>query len=124
MGVGGQCHTPAALPPGKTWYPMCRRLGGPQGQSLWVWKISPPMGFDTRTIQHVAYHYTNCTNPATIYLVINKLKHFTVPILYRPKTLPSLYSEHKKNTLNDGNVCTCTHIAAFPSSLPLSTIRN
>jgi len=28
MGVGGQHHAPAALPPGKeTWY---RRLGGPQ----------------------------------------------------------------------------------------------
>jgi hypothetical protein len=29
MGVGGQLHAPAALPPGKTWYPLYRRLGGP-----------------------------------------------------------------------------------------------
>jgi hypothetical protein len=29
MGVGGQRHAPAALSPGKTWYPLCRRLGGP-----------------------------------------------------------------------------------------------
>ena len=28
-GVGGQHHAPAALPPGKTWYPLYRRLGGP-----------------------------------------------------------------------------------------------
>jgi len=28
-GVGGQRHVPAALPPGKTQYPLCRRLGGP-----------------------------------------------------------------------------------------------
>jgi hypothetical protein len=27
--VGGQRHTPAALPPGKTRYPLYRRLGGP-----------------------------------------------------------------------------------------------
>ena len=31
MGVGGQCHAPAVLPPGKTRYPLYRRLGGPRG---------------------------------------------------------------------------------------------
>jgi hypothetical protein len=30
------------LPPGKTRYPLYRRLGGPQGRSGQVWKISPP----------------------------------------------------------------------------------
>ena len=30
MGVGGQRHAPATLPPGKTRYPLYRRLGGPQ----------------------------------------------------------------------------------------------
>jgi len=30
MGVGGQRQAPAALPPGKTRYPLCRRLGGPR----------------------------------------------------------------------------------------------
>jgi hypothetical protein len=34
MGVGGQHHTLATLPLGKTWYPLYRRLGGPQGQSV------------------------------------------------------------------------------------------
>ena len=33
MGVDGQRHTPAALPPGKTRYPLYRRLGGPEGLS-------------------------------------------------------------------------------------------
>ena len=33
MGVGAQCHTQATLPPGKTWYPLYRRLGGPQGRT-------------------------------------------------------------------------------------------
>jgi len=32
-GMGGQCHAPVALPLGKTWYPLYRRLGGPQGRS-------------------------------------------------------------------------------------------
>ena len=41
MGVGGQRHAPAALPPGKTRYPLYRRLGGTQGRSGQVRKISP-----------------------------------------------------------------------------------
>jgi hypothetical protein len=32
-------------PPGKTRYPLYRRLGGPQGRSGRVIKISPPPGF-------------------------------------------------------------------------------
>jgi len=59
MGVGGQRHTPAALPPGKTQYPLYRRLGGPQGQSEQVQKISPPLGFDPQTIQSIASRYTD-----------------------------------------------------------------
>ena len=43
-GVGGQRHAPAALPPGKTRYPLYRRLGGPQGWSGRVWKILPTTG--------------------------------------------------------------------------------
>ena len=42
MGVGGQHHTLAALPSGKTRYPLYRRQGGPQGWYGWVQKISPP----------------------------------------------------------------------------------
>ena len=44
MGVGGQHHAPAALPPEKTRYPLYRRLGRPQGRSGRVRKISPPTG--------------------------------------------------------------------------------
>jgi hypothetical protein len=36
-----------------------RRLGGPQGQSGQVWKISPPLAFDPRTIQPIGSHYTD-----------------------------------------------------------------
>jgi len=54
MGVGGQRYAPAALPPGKTPYQLYRRLVGRQGRSGQVRKISPPPGFDPRTVQPLA----------------------------------------------------------------------
>ena len=48
-----------SLPPGKTRYPLYRRLGEPQGWSGQVRKISPPPGFNPRTIQPVASCYTD-----------------------------------------------------------------
>jgi hypothetical protein len=62
-GVGGQRHAPSVLPPGKTQYQLYRSLGGPQGRSKWVRKISPPPGFDPRTVQPVAIRYTDYANP-------------------------------------------------------------
>ena len=44
MGVGGQRHAPAALPPGKTRYPLYRMLGGSHVRCERVQKISPPIG--------------------------------------------------------------------------------
>jgi hypothetical protein len=41
----------------ETRYPLYRRLGGPQGRSGRVQKISPPPGFDHRTVQSVASRY-------------------------------------------------------------------
>jgi hypothetical protein len=64
MGVGGQRHAPTALPPGMTRYPFYRRLGRPQGRSGRVLKISPPPGFDPRTVQLVASRYTDSAIPA------------------------------------------------------------
>jgi hypothetical protein len=43
-----------SLPPGKTRYPLYRRLGGPQGRSGQVWKMSLLPGFDLRPVQPVA----------------------------------------------------------------------
>jgi hypothetical protein len=53
MGVGGQHHSSAALPPVMTRYPLYRRLGGHQGRTGRVRKISPPLGFDPRTVQQL-----------------------------------------------------------------------
>jgi hypothetical protein len=64
MGVGGQHHAPAALSPGKTRYPLYRRLGELQGRAGRVRKISSPPGFDPRTVQPVASRYTDWAIPA------------------------------------------------------------
>ena len=65
MGVGGQRHPPAAaLPPGKTRYPLYRRLGGPQDRSERVRKVSFSPGLDPRTVQPVASRYTYWAIPA------------------------------------------------------------
>jgi hypothetical protein len=67
------------LPPGKTRYPLNRRRGGPQGRSGQVWKISPPPGFDPRTVQPVGRRYTDyATRPTSnnsgyLYLYYHKL---------------------------------------------------
>ena len=58
-GVEGSASCPGRfLPPGKTWYPLYTRLGGPQGRSGQVRKISPTLGFDPRIVQPVASRYT------------------------------------------------------------------
>ena len=65
-GVCGQHQDPSVLPPGKTRYPLYRRLGRPQNRCGWVWKISPPLGFDPLTVQHVMSRHTDCAIPAHI----------------------------------------------------------
>ena len=52
--------------PGKTRYPLYRRLGGPHGRSGQVRKISPPTGFDPRTVQPVASRYTDYATRPTM----------------------------------------------------------
>jgi hypothetical protein len=59
MGVGGECHAPASLRPGKTWYPLYKRLGGPPGP---VWTDAenlPSSGIDPRNIKPIESHYTD-----------------------------------------------------------------
>jgi hypothetical protein len=62
--VSGRRRAPAALPPGKTRYPLYGRLVRPQGWSGWVQKSSPPpRGFEPRTGQPVASRYTGYAIP-------------------------------------------------------------
>ena len=64
MWMDGQRHAPATLPPGNTRYPLYRRLGGLQGRSGGVRKISPPPGYDPRIVLPVASRYTEWAIPA------------------------------------------------------------
>jgi hypothetical protein len=46
--------TPGSFTAGKeTRYPFYRKLGGPQGRSRQVRKVSPPPGFNPRTVQPI-----------------------------------------------------------------------
>jgi hypothetical protein len=76
-GIRGQRHAPAAfesregrgegsasrpgrfITPVRNRYPLYRRLGGPQGWSGQVRKISPPPGFDPRSFKPVISRYAD-----------------------------------------------------------------
>ena len=62
MGVGGQHHAPAALPPGKDPVPIVQESGWAPGP-VWTGAENlappPPLGFDPRTVQPVASRYTD-----------------------------------------------------------------
>ena len=67
-GEGSASRPGRSLPPGKTRYPLYRRLGGPQGRSGQVRKISPPSGLDLRTVQPAASRYTDyATRPTRLF---------------------------------------------------------
>ena len=94
MGVDGQRHTQAALPPGKTRHPLCRRLGGPQCRSGRVRKISPPPTFDPQTLQPVANRYSDCAIPA-----------------HRHKgQYQNIFNEYRPKSLWDGNINSMGHV--------------
>ena len=63
-----------SLPPGKTRYPLYRRLCGPQGRSGQVQKISSPPGFDPRTVQTVASRYKL---PGSLLATLTPLNYIT-----------------------------------------------
>ena len=68
-GEGSASRPGRSLPPGKTRYPLYRRLTGPQGRSGQMGKISSLPGFDSRTVQPVASRYTDyATRPTCLYV--------------------------------------------------------
>ena len=67
MCEGSASNSGRSLPPAKSRYPLYRRLGGPQCRSGQVRKISPPPGFNPRTVQSVASSYTDwATRPTDV----------------------------------------------------------
>ena len=73
--VGGQRQAPAASPAGKDSVPI---VGGLQGRSGRVRKISPPPVFEPRTVQPVASLYTDWAIPARqiLFYLIFMLRNF------------------------------------------------
>jgi hypothetical protein len=59
MGIRRKRDALTALPLGMTQYPSYSRLGGPQGRSGPVRKISPPPGFDPSTVESLTSRYTS-----------------------------------------------------------------
>ena len=86
MGVAGQHQTPAALPPGNTRYPFNKRPDGLQCRSGQM-KISPPPGFDRRTVQPIASSctdYCDVCNPMYVcmYVCIHIYTHTFMCLYY------------------------------------------
>jgi hypothetical protein len=69
-GEGSVSRPGCSLPPGKTPYPLYRRLGGHQGRSGQERKISPPSGFDPWTVQPVASCHTDYATRPTWWQVV------------------------------------------------------
>ena len=72
MGVGSQRHAPAALPLGKSRYPLYRRLAGPPGRSGRIRKISPPTGirFPERPARSESLYRLIYPGPSIIIIII------------------------------------------------------
>jgi len=91
-GEGSASRPGRSLPPGKTRYPLYRRLGGPQGRSG---KSCPPPGFDPHTVQPVTSLYTDWAIPANFTFVVGRsisLYGINVsewPLIYPPSLPPS-----------------------------------
>ena len=59
------------LSPGKTWYPLYRGLGGPQGRSGRAENLVSP-GFDPRTVQPLVSRYTDwATRPTSLIVAVD-----------------------------------------------------
>jgi hypothetical protein len=91
-GEGSASRPGRSLPPGKTRYPLCRRMGGPQSQSGQMRKILPPPAFDPRTVQPVASRYTDyVTRPTRSISEVTILAHVN-PL--RPELNPICFCWH------------------------------
>ena len=57
--VGEKHHSFAVLPPGKTWCPMWKRLGGFQELVWTAWEVLPPTGLYPWTVQPIGIPYAD-----------------------------------------------------------------
>ena len=90
------------LPPGKTRYPVYRRLGGPQGRSGQAENFAPP-GFDLRTVQPVASRYTDWATRPIPNIVPPEETDLSVMLL-PAKLLGTLMEATSRKTVNKKRV--------------------
>ena len=84
----------------ETRYPLYRRLGRPQGRSGQVRKISPPSGFNPRTVQPVASRYTDWAIPA--HPVNMRTTEITLKLIEDLHSMPCLW-DPSSSAYKDGN---------------------
>ena len=133
--MGGQRHELTVLLPGKTRYPLYRRLGGPQGWYGLVQKISLPLGFDPQIVQPVVSRYTDRAIP-NHYIYIDLfvfitcgchafIFHFMLPKrqkLVFPKACH--YCEYRNHILNDSSAFSTSQIFSITMSVFLCQIKH
>jgi len=88
---------------GQNRYPLYRKLGGPQGRFGRMWKISPPPGFDPRTVQPVANRYND-------YAVVKQFHE------------SDSYSPYFHNCTKSSICCKCNHLYWHCSSVRLTVM--
>jgi hypothetical protein len=124
--------------PGKTRYRLYRELGGPQGRSGQVRKISHTSGFDPRTVQAVASRYTDYDIPAhniynSIYTYIiythkTLYIYILVPIWIQDDSFPPTAVQNSviflKKKQRQRQVCVLLSCHSLCSSFPALSISN
>ena len=103
-GEGSESRPGRTLPPRKTPYPFYRRLGGPQGRSRQVRKISPLPGFDPRTDQPVGSRYTDfATRPTwnATNMLNPKWSRVTSPTTIVPPQFPARFALEIKTRVSE-----------------------
>jgi len=93
MGVGCQRQVPVALLPGKTRYPLCGRLGGPQGPSGGLRKIPPPTGIlsPDRPVRSESLYRLSCPGPSWLRF---EFIHTSCTVIGRNNLV--LYNQHSE----------------------------
>jgi hypothetical protein len=84
-GMGGQRHTPSALTPGKTRYPLYRRLGRTQDRSGWAWRMSPPTGIRSTDRPARSESLYRLRYPKFVYTAYKNEHLFFILKLFSPK---------------------------------------
>ena len=97
-GEGSASRPGRSLPQGKTRYPLYRRLGGLQGRSGQVRNISPPPGFDPRTVQPVASRYTDWATQPT-WITVQYVIYWNVNCMFWKKNHIGIFFIFLKNFL-------------------------